>query len=105
MWAGLFLWTQPAPSADQLVGIPWWLWLVILLVLLFLLFAGLLGQGNLEYRYPDTQQYSLEDANYQVSSGTELESIVNAGSPATEDRKPTVTLPNEIKSAQKIAGE
>jgi hypothetical protein len=91
MWTGPLLWTQTLPSSDQLVGIPWWVWLVLLLVLLFLLFAGLLGKGVPENLFPSTQQYSPEEVNDQVSSGTELESAMNAGITATEDRKPTAT--------------
>ncbi|MGB3714368.1 MAG: hypothetical protein WA996_08060 [Candidatus Promineifilaceae bacterium] len=104
-WSGPFLWTQTLPSSDQLVGIPWWVWLVILLVLLFLLFAGLFGQGDPEYLYPSTQQNSPEEAYNQVSSGTELESVVNIGSTATEDPKPTATKPQEIQSAKEIADD
>ncbi len=91
MWTGPLFWIQTLPSSDQLVGIPWWVWLVILLVLLFLLFAGILGKGDQENLYPGTQQYSPEEAYDQVSSGTELESAMNAGMTATEDPKLTAT--------------
>lgn len=78
---------------------------MILLVLLFLLFAGLFGQGNLEYLFPDAQQNSPEDAHDQVSSGTELESVVNAGSPATKDPKPTTTMRDGIKPNHEFADD
>lgn len=82
------------PSADQIVGIPWWLWLVILLALLILLVAGFLGRGNPGFLYPNIQESLPQDIDNQVSSGTELESVVKVRSPAAEELKPTATLSN-----------
>ncbi|HET6446433.1 MAG TPA: hypothetical protein VFI27_17830 [candidate division Zixibacteria bacterium] len=84
-WAGFIFGPQALQSSEKLVSIPWWVWLVIMVAVLVILVIGLFGQERRDIRYPGTQQVLPEITHDQMSTGTELESTLTAGSASTED--------------------
>ena len=82
---GFLFGPQVFQSSDNLVSIPWWVWLLFIVAVLVILVIGLFGKERRDIRFPGTQQVLPEITQDQMSTGTELESTLTTGSASTEE--------------------
>jgi len=82
---GFLFGPQVLQSSNKVVSIQWWVWLLSILAVLVILVIGLFGKERRDIRFPGTQQVLPEITQDQMSTGTELESTLTAGSASTEE--------------------